>query len=94
MRLAVTQVNGSGGGNSNDLGGDKVKRLSAIADRVGCNLVQLQLAWQLRNQVSPLMHLLLCLDKIHKIKVEDNILYRSSQCFPVLSNEGLTERLD
>jgi len=47
---AVTQVNGSGGGNGSDPGGDKVKRLSAIADRVGCNLVQLQLAWQLRNQ--------------------------------------------
>ena len=53
---AVTQVNGSGGGNSSDPGGDKVKRLSAIADRVGCNLVQLQLAWQLRNQVGSLIH--------------------------------------
>ena len=56
---AVTQVNGSGGGNGSDPGGDKVKRLSAIADRVGCNLVQLQLAWQLRNQVRPLMHFFL-----------------------------------
>merc|ERR1719270_3257990 len=51
IRLAVPQVNGSGGnGNGSDPSGDKVKRLSAIADRVGCNLVQLQLAWQLRNQ--------------------------------------------
>ena len=54
---AVTQVNGSGGnGNGSDPSGDKVKRLSAIADRVGCNLVQLQLAWQLRNQVGSLIH--------------------------------------
>ena len=59
MILAFPQVNGSGGGNGSDPGGDKVKRLSAIADRVGCNLVQLQLAWQLRNQVRPLMHFFL-----------------------------------
>ena len=57
IRLAVPQVNGSGGnGNGSDPSGDKVKRLSAIADRVGCNLVQLQLAWQLRNQVGSLIH--------------------------------------
>ena len=66
MILAFPQVNGSGGGNGSDPGGDKVKRLSAIADRVGCNLVQLQLAWQLRNQVRPLMHFFSMLFLGHK----------------------------
>jgi len=48
---AVTQVTSlNGGGGSSDPNADKVKRLSAIADKLGCNLVQLQLAWQLRNQ--------------------------------------------
>lgn len=28
----------------------KIKALSAIAERLGCNLVQLQVAWQIRNQ--------------------------------------------
>ena len=41
----MTTLNGS-----IDHNADKVKRLSGIADSLGCNLVQLQLAWQLRNQ--------------------------------------------
>jgi len=45
---AVTQVTALNG--TTDHNADKVKRLSAIADSLGCNLVQLQLAWQLRNQ--------------------------------------------
>ena len=43
--LQGTALNGT-----TDHNADKVKRLSAIADSLGCNLVQLQLAWQLRNQ--------------------------------------------
>ena len=34
----------------NDPSANKIKSLSVIADRLGCNLVQLQVAWQIRNQ--------------------------------------------
>ena len=52
--LSTSQTIGQSGGQSssmlNDHGANKVKSLSGIANRLGCNLVQLQVAWQLRNQ--------------------------------------------